>query len=245
MSGFGRHFGEEAVLVGSGGSGTIFLSGCNLACVFCQNSTISCDKEGAEVSEEELAEIMLELQQSGAENINWVTPTHVVPQLLEALLLAARNGLTLPIVYNCGGYEDAGVLDLLDGLINIYLPDAKFSSTEVAVRFASAPDYFPRACRAIRKMHTQVGCLRLDDRGVATDGVLVRHLVLPGDLAGSARWASALFRILGKDGAVNVMGQYRPEYKATAYSFLDRRVSGEEVAQAKEQFKAKRLKLVH
>ncbi len=244
VASYGPHFGEESVLVGQGGSGTVFLAGCNLSCIFCQNYSISHFCQGEEMGTEDLARIMVRLQEMGCENINWVTPTHQVPQLVKALCLAAEDGLTLPVVYNCGGYEDASVLDLLDGVVDVYLPDTKFVSPQVSMALASAPDYFPVACRALRKMHRQVGLLRTDSRGVAIKGVLVRHLVLPGDLAGSRMWARALSKLLGKRGAVNVMGQYRPAFRAASFQPLHRPVLPDEVHAARREFEAVGLRLV-
>jgi putative pyruvate formate lyase activating enzyme len=244
VASYGKHFGEESVLVGRGGSGTIFMSGCNLKCMFCQNYTISCMHEGVEIEPRQLAEIMLALQRQGAENINWVTPTHVVPHLLEALGLAAERGLTLPVVYNSGGYESLSVLRLLAGIIDIYMPDAKFADASVARELADAPDYFERAQEAILEMHEQVGPLTMNDRGIATQGVLVRHLVLPAAQAGSTIWADALARILGSDGAVNVMGQYRPLHKASQHQVLNRRPTSEELLSAREAFSSRGFRLI-
>jgi putative pyruvate formate lyase activating enzyme len=244
VASYGKHYGEESVLVGSGGSGTVFMSGCNLKCVFCQNYTISCLHEGVEIDSRHLADIMLALQHQGAENINWVTPTHVVPQLVEALLVAARRGLTLPIVYNTGGYECRAVLRLLAGVIDIYMPDIKFADSAVGLELAGAADYFERAQEAIEEMHHQVGLLTMNDRGVAVRGVLVRHLVLPEDRAGSTIWASALARILGPDGAVNVMEQYRPLHEAFRHGVLDRRPLREELLSAREAFSSRGLRIL-
>jgi putative pyruvate formate lyase activating enzyme len=244
VASYGKHHGEESVLVGKGGSGTIFMSGCNLKCIFCQNYTISCMLEGVEVEPLHLAELMLTLQRQGAENINWVTPTHVVPHLVEALLLAAGRGLTLPVVYNTGGYESRSVLRLLAGVIDIYMPDAKFADPAVARELAAAPDYFERAQEAIEEMHDQVGLLTMDDRGVAVRGVLVRHLVLPAEQAGSTIWADTLARILGPNGAVNVMGQYRPLHKASHHHLLNRHPYREELLSARETFSSRGLRLI-
>lgn len=244
VASYGKHYGEESVLVGSGGSGTIFMSGCNLKCAFCQNYTISCMQEGVEIEPLNLAELMLTLQRQGAENINWVTPTHVIPQLVQALFLAAERGLTLPVVYNTGGYESRSVLRLLAGVIDIYMPDAKFADSAVARELADAPDYFERAQEALEEMHNQVGLLTMDDRGVAVRGVLVRHLVLPAEQAGSMIWAETLARILGPNGAVNVMGQYRPMHKASHHRLLNRHPEREELLSAREAFSSRRLRLI-
>lgn len=238
------HFGEESVLVGQGGSGTIFLSGCNLGCLFCQNYPLSHLREGTETSDEELASLMLALQARGAENINWVTPTHVVPQLVRALALATARGLRIPLVYNCGGYESPAALALLDGVVDIYMPDAKFADEQVAGRLCGVHDYFRRACRAIRIMHRQVGPLRVGPRGVAWRGLLVRHLVMPNGLAGSRRWAKALARITEGTAHVNVMAQYRPQYQAWRLPGLDRRITPEEYEEARGCFTRAGLTLV-
>lgn len=213
VSSVGPHFGEEAPLVGRGGSGTIFFAHCNLCCVFCQNYEISQRGEGRAVSPEEVARMMRELQRAGCHNINLVTPTHQVPQILHGLLLAAAGGLTLPVVYNCGGYESLETLRLLDGIVDIYMPDFKYADAEVAERYSGVPGYPAAAEAAIREMHRQVGDLALDRRGVAIRGLLVRHLVLPNGLAGTERVMRFLAG-LSPDTYVNVMAQYRPCYRA-------------------------------
>lgn len=230
----GPHFGEEAPLVGRGGSGTIFFAGCNLSCVFCQNHDISQTasdpaprKRLAEVSAqpgirqsltwerepEQLALMMLELQEMGCENINLVSPSHVVPQILAALVLAVDQGLCLPLVYNTGGYDALSTLRLLDGVVDIYMPDMKYADEKVGLRFSGVPDYVARNRAAVLEMHRQVGELTLDARGVARRGVLVRHLVLPGGLAGTAEVASFLATKVSPRTYVNVMAQYRPAHK--------------------------------
>lgn len=244
VASWGLHFGEEPSLVGSGGSGTVFLAGCNLGCVFCQNFTISHLREGREAGPNELAAIMLRLQAQGAENINWVTPTHVVPQLVAGLAAAAEEGLSIPLVYNCGGYESEEALELLDGIVDIYLPDAKFADPEVSMLVCGVEDYFDRACRAIAVMHRQVGTLQLDDAGVARRGVMVRHLVMPSDRAGSAAWAEALARLTDGAGWVNVMAQYRPEYRALDVACIARRVTSDEIRRARREFIDAGLRLV-
>ncbi|HOV51821.1 MAG TPA: radical SAM protein, partial [Methanothrix sp.] len=186
VASFAPHFGEEPPLVGSSGSGTIFFSGCNLACVFCQNYDISQQDHGQDVSADALASMMLQLQDLGCHNINFVTPTHVVPQILEALVLAIDDGLRVPLVYNSGGYDSVKTVQLLDGIFDIYMPDAKYGSDDVALKYSGAPDYTHIMKTAIKEMHRQVGDLIMDEDGVATRGLIVRHLVLPGGLAGSA-----------------------------------------------------------
>ncbi len=227
----GKHFGEERPLVGYGGSGTIFFANCNLGCIFCQNYDISHLGHGGPVAPERLADMMIDLQRQGAHNINLVTPTHFLPQILEALLIAARRGLEVPLVYNCGGYESVAALKLLDGIVDIYMPDAKYSDGEVAERLSGAPDYPERMEAAIAEMHRQVGDLRMNDDGIAQRGLLVRHLVLPNNLAGSP----AIMRFLANlspDTYVNVMAQYRPCYRANEVEQINRRPTVEEYRQA-------------
>jgi len=204
------HFGEEDCLRGWNGSGTVFLSGCNLRCVFCQNFDISHAPTGRRCRAEELAELMLALQEAGCHNINWVTPSHVVPQLLEGLALAAEAGLRLPIVYNSSGYDSLETLRWLNGVVDIYMPDFKFWSPAVARRLAHAEDYPEVARAALREMHRQVGDLVLDENGLARRGLLVRHLVMPENLAGTAEVAAWLARELSPHTYLNLMDQYRP-----------------------------------
>ncbi len=222
------HFGEEDVLVGSGGSGTIFFSGCNLGCVFCQNWDISHKGAGREVSAEELAEMMLGLQDQGAENINFVTPSHVTVQILEALPLALDKGLSIPLVYNCGGYERLETLKLLDGVIDVYMPDSKFMDPESARKYCLAEDYPDMARQAIREMHAQVGDLVVDERGVVRQGLLVRHLLMPGDLAGTREWIEFIVREISSKTYVNIMNQYRPCGDARKFPELQEGIGYEE-----------------
>ncbi len=204
------HRGEEDPLRGWRGSGTIFLAGCNLRCVFCQNFDISWQVEGVEVSAEEMAGLMLELQSRGCHNVNWVTPEHVVPQLLEALAIAAAGGLRLPIVYNTSAYDAPESLAQLDGVVDIYMPDLKLWSRERARRYLRRPDYPEVARRSILEMHRQVGALELDANGIAVRGVLLRHLVMPGLLDETERILEWIATELGPDTYLNLMGQYRP-----------------------------------
>ena len=204
------HFGEEAPLSGSRGSGTIFLTHCNLGCVFCQNYDISHEGSGRSVTVEELANVMLLLQGQGCHNINFVTPTHQVHAIVQALVLAADSGLELPLVYNTGGYDSVETLRLLEGIVDIYMPDLKFSDPDVSKDLADAPDYSDMARSAIREMHRQVGDLVMDEKGIALRGLLVRHLVLPHDLAGSRDSLTFLAEEISTDTYLNIMGQYRP-----------------------------------
>ncbi len=231
VSSYGPHFGEERPLVGFGGSGTIFLAHCNLCCVFCQNYEISQQDEGRIVSARELAGMMLELQRMGCHNINFVTPTHQVPQILRALPTAIDGGLQVPLVYNCGGYESLETLRLLDGVFDIYMPDFKYSDADVAKRFSNAEKYPERARAAFREMHRQVGDLTLDRRGIARRGLLVRHLVLPNNLAGTGEVVRFLAE-LSEDTYVNIMDQYRPCYRAHEYPPLARRPTRAELEEA-------------
>ena len=231
VSSSGPHFGEEAPLVGCGGSGTIFLTNCNLLCIFCQNYDISHLSAGTEVAPERVADMMLALQQRGCHNINFVTPTHFVPQILEALDVAAARGLRLPLVYNCGGYESVETLKLLDGVFDVYMPDAKYADGEAAQRLSDAPDYPERMQEGISEMHRQVGDLELDDNGIAVRGLLVRHLVLPNGLAGSKE-VMAFLASLSKNTYVNVMAQYRPCHRAGEVEAISRHITADEFGQA-------------
>lgn len=231
VSSYGPHFGEEAPLVGSGGSGTIFLAHCNLCCVFCQNFEISQRRDGREVCPHELAQMMLELQRQGCHNINFVTPTHEVPQILQALILAVDGGLRLPLVYNSGGYESLETLRLLDGVMDIYMPDFKYGDAGIGKRYSGVENYPEVARAALREMHRQVGDLALDERGIATRGVLVRHLVLPNGLAGTPDVARFLAD-LSKDMYVNLMNQYHPRYRAHEEPLLSRRITRKEFDEA-------------
>ena len=225
VSSYGPHFGEEPPLVGIRGSGTIFFTNCNLKCVFCQNYDISHIGEGSEISHEELANIMVGLQQMGCHNINLVTPTHQVPMIMRAVMIAKEKGLGLPIVYNTGGYDSLETLRALDGIVDIYMPDFKYSDAEAAKKYSKAPDY-PKAARAaLREMHRQVGDLVLDEKGIALRGMIVRHLVLPEGLAGTEEAMRFLAEELSRDTYVNIMDQYRPCYKAHEYPALSRRIN--------------------
>lgn len=229
----GPHFGEEASLVGRYGSGTIFFSSCNLGCVFCQNYEISHVGEGTEVSAETLADYMLRLQALGCHNINWVTPTHVVPALLEALLLAVPQGLKIPLVYNCGGYESLETLRLLEGVVDIYMPDFKFWDSHIGLELTGVSDYPQKAREAIREMHRQVGELVIDSQGLAVRGLLVRHLVMPEMVSGTKEVLHFLAREISSNTYVNLMGQYRPCGEAYHYEAIRRPVSRTEMVSAR------------
>lgn len=241
VASFTSHFGEEAELVGRRGSGTIFLTNCNLRCSFCQNYDISHLGCGDVTSTEELGRMMLYLQNIGCHNINLVTPTHFVPQILAAIKEAAANGLALPLVYNCGGYESLETLRLLDGVIDIYMPDAKFWESSISKRFCNAPDYPEVMKEALREMHRQVGDLAITDEGLAISGMLIRHLVLPEALAGTSGLMHFIAQELSKDTYVNIMAQYRPLYKAVNDPLINRPISEEEYEEAIEIARAEGL----
>ena len=223
------HFGEEPPLVGTGGSGTIFFSFCNLGCLYCQNHQISAGGGGTPVTLDELAHMMLRLQQSGCHNINLVTPTHVTAQIVSALAIAVEDGLELPLVYNCGGYESVETLQLLEDVVDIYMPDIKYSNDETARTCSGIEHYWPTVRRALHEMHRQVGDLWIDRSGIARRGVLLRHLVLPGGLAGSDRVLEFIRREISVETYVNIMDQYRPTHLAFAHPVLHRPVSATEV----------------
>ena len=233
LSSYAPHFGEEAPLVGVSGSGTIFFTNCNLLCVFCQNYEISHRGEGVEVTAGQLAAIMLSLEKQGCHNINLVTPSHVVPQILAGLVLAADQGLNLPLVYNSSGYDAVETLRLLDGVVDIYMPDFKFWAAESARQYAKAPDYPERARAAVKEMHRQVGDLVLDEQGIASRGLLVRHLVMPEGLAETENILQFLAREISPATHVNVMDQYRPCGRAGDFPPLDRRTSQAEYQAAR------------
>jgi putative pyruvate formate lyase activating enzyme len=229
---FGAHHGEERPLRGWRGSGTIFFSWCNLRCIFCQNWEISQKGIGSEVEAEELAAMMLQLQQQGCHNINLVTPSHVVAQILEALVIAAAGGLRLPLVYNTGGYDSPEALNLLDGVIDIYMPDMKYGDSGAAHQYSHVRNYFEVNTAAVREMHHQVGDLRIDAQGLAQRGLLVRHLVLPEDLANTERVLAFIAREISTDTYVNVMDQYHPCYRAYDVPPLDRPITTSEYRRA-------------
>jgi putative pyruvate formate lyase activating enzyme len=236
------HFGEEAPLVGSHGSGTIFFTHCSLACTFCQNYEISHLGEGHPIADAQLATIMLELQENGCHNINFVTPTHVVPQLLSAIKIAAKNGLEIPLVYNTGAYDNLETLQLLDGIIDIYMPDFKFWSAALAAEACDAPDYPEIARGAVTEMHRQVGDLVVDKAGLARRGVILRHLVLPAKLAGTREIMAFVAQRVSEETYVNIMPQYRPCGRARKTKGLGRSITAAEYREAMEDAKAAGIK---
>ncbi len=211
ISSYGPHFGEERPLVGQGGSGTIFMTYCNLGCIFCQNYEISRMGHGEQISFDELSRIMVDLQRRGCHNINFVSPSHFVPHILKALPKAVEMGLSVPLVYNTGGYDSIEVLKLLDGIVDIYMPDFKYAQADIAQQYSQAPDYPDVARAAIKEMHRQTGDLVIDEeQGIALRGLLVRHLVLPGGLAGTREVMHFLATAVSPDTYVNIMDQYYP-----------------------------------
>ncbi len=229
---FGPHHGEEDPLRGRHGSGTIFFSWCNLRCVFCQNWDISHKGIGREVEPAELADMMLTLQSQGCHNINFVSPSHVVAQIIAATEIAARQGLCLPLVYNTGGYDSPEALALLDGIIDIYMPDMKYGDSKVAHKYSRIRDYIVYNQAAVKEMHRQVGDLILDENDIAQRGLLVRHLVLPNHLAGTDQVLEFLARELSCNTYLNLMDQYRPCYHAGDYPALDRSITPQEYRSA-------------
>ncbi len=230
----GPHFGEEAPLVGYSGSGTVFFSGCNLNCAFCQNFEISHLGEGEEASAEKLASLFLSIQRLGCHNLNLVTPTHVTPQILESLAIARDHGFSLPLVYNCGGYERVDTLRELEGVVDIYMPDLKFLSRESAKRYCAAPDYPDVVREAVREMARQVGPLEVDRRGIARRGLLVRHLVMPGSVSTTREVIDFLAEEVGPETYLNLMDQYRPCGRAVEYPEIGRRTAAGEWTEARD-----------
>ena len=242
VASYNAHFGEEAPLVGRHGSGTIFMSSCNLLCSFCQNYEISHLKEGVEVEPEQMAALMIQLSERGCHNINFVTPTHVMPQLLEGLIPAVEQGLRIPLVYNSSGYDLKESLELLDGIFDIYMPDFKFWDGRYADRYCQASDYREVAVSALKEMVGQVGDLTLDEEGIAIRGLLVRHLVMPNDIANTEKIMEFLAREISPDTYVNVMDQYRPCGEVHGDSHINRRLTAQEFTDAMTAAKRAGLK---
>ncbi|MHC4737452.1 MAG: radical SAM protein [Planctomycetota bacterium] len=233
VSSVGPHFGEESVLVGFGGSGTIFFAGCNLGCIFCQNFDISHHHHGHEMTIGQLAQAMLELQNSGCSNINLVTPTHVVTAIMAAFELAKAKGLALPIVYNSGGYDSFETLKLLANSVDIYMPDMKYADSAIAGELSEASDYPEVNRAAVKEMHKQVGDLEVEE-GLARCGLLVRHLVLPNRLAGSFEIIDFLAEQISSKTTINIMDQYRPCFKASLHSKINRRPTSQEIESVRQ-----------
>ncbi len=241
VSSYNAHFGEEPPLVGNFGSGTIFFTNCNLKCVYCQNYPISQLGNGNKVSLSELAKIMLALQKRKCHNINLVTPTHFVPQILKSLKLAIKIGLHIPIVYNTSGYDSVNTLKLLDGIVDIYLPDARYADNEIARKYSSAPDYFEIMKKALKEMHRQVGDLSLNRMGVAHSGLIVRYLVLPEGLSDTRKIMRFIAREISPHTYISLMAQYFPAYQAEQFPLLSRRINREEYREALRAFEEEGL----
>lgn len=226
------HHGEEPAISGKNGSGTIFFTHCNLKCVYCQNYEFSQLGKGREAGEEELASYILELQKEGCHNINFVTPTHVIAQILKALILAIERGLNIPLVYNTSGYDSEETLKILDGIFDIYLPDARYADSKVAMKFSHTQDYPAINQRALKEMHRQVGIAKFDKDGLIESGLIIRHLVLPNNLAGTDEIMRFIASELDKDTYISLMSQYFPCYKAKDYPEISRRITQKEYQEA-------------
>ena len=243
------HFGEEKCLVGQSGSGVIFFNYCNLSCVYCQNYDISQLERGKkgitkEMSNKELANLMLSLQKTGCHNINLVSPTSQVPQILASLPIAIEGGLEVPLVYNTNTYDSMETLRLLDGIIDIYLPDFKYSDDTLAIKYSQAPDYFKIAKKAIKEMHRQVGDLEINSQGLAKKGLLVRHLILPNDLAGSKKIIKFLAEKISPNTSINIMNQYNPCWQANKYPEINRLITTDEYNEVIDLAKKHKLKML-
>ncbi|HUV58672.1 MAG TPA: radical SAM protein [Desulfatiglandales bacterium] len=229
------HFGEEVSLVGKNGSGTIFFSNCNLRCIFCQNWPISHEGKGKELTDEDLANMMIHLQKIGCHNINLVTPTHVMPNILNATRIALKKGLRLPLVYNTSGYERLEILKILDGVVDIYMPDMKYMDADQAEKYSSGASNYPEVTkRAIIEMNRQVGELKVNKRGIATRGLIIRHLVMPNRVAGTEKLLRWVAKALPKSTYVNIMAQYHVDYKAFDYPKIARGITVQEFLEAME-----------
>ena len=228
VSSFFAHFGEEKELVGRYGSGTIFFAGCNLKCIYCQNYQISILGEGTPTQAEQLSKMMLYLQDIGCHNINFVTPTHVLPQIIESLLLAIPQGLRIPLVYNCGGYESLEVIRLIEGVFDIYMPDVKYFSPEVSWKYSHVRDYWQVCTQVLKEMYAQVGNLKTDAQGIASRGLIIRHLVLPNLIEESFKILEFISHHISPDCYVNIMPQYRPCFKAFEDELINRRITLQE-----------------
>lgn len=237
------HFGEESVLVSAGGSGTIFFCGCNLRCIFCQNAAISQERIGRDITSEKLAQIMLKLQTRGVSNINLVSPSHVAAQIAQAIDIAKNNGLNIPIVYNTGGYDSVETLQALEGLIDIYMPDMKFSESKISAELCDAADYPKVNQAAVKEMHRQVGDLKIEN-SLATKGLLTRHLVLPYEMAGSLKIIDFLAEKISTKTTINIMAQYRPCYLADKCPPINRYPTEKEISKVTKYAKKKGLNVL-
>jgi putative pyruvate formate lyase activating enzyme len=234
LSSHNLHFGEEPPISGSRGSGTLFLANCSLSCAYCQNYPISQLGNGTRTTIDELADFMIALQDRGAHNINWVTPTHEVAHLLDGLYRARMKGLKIPVVYNSSGYDAMATLRILDGIVDIYMPDIRYTSAEISRYYSGAADYPEINRKAIKEMHRQVGDLQLDDEGIAYRGLLVRHLVLPGGLSGTEEAMAFIAREVSSTTCISLMSQFFPAHKAPQMTGVDRRITKAEYEQAQE-----------
>lgn len=241
ISSYNAHFGEEPPLVGHFGSGTIFFTHCNLKCVYCQNYPISQLGNGNVVSLPELAKIMLALQKRKCHNVNLVTPTHFVPQILKSLKLAIEMGLSIPIVYNTSGYESVNTLKLLESVVDIYLPDARYADNQIALEYSSAPGYFEIMKKALKEMYRQVGDLILDEAGAALSGLIVRHLVLPKSLSGTRKMMQFIAREISPHTYISLMAQYFPAYQADQFPLLSKKIKRKEYQEALQAFREEGL----
>lgn len=233
IASFHQHFGEENPLVGKNGSGTIFLSNCNMYCIYCQNSDISFNGEGDIVEDEDLAKIMIKLQNSGCHNINFVSPTHYLPNIINGVLLAIEKGLNIPLVYNTGGYDNLEIIKKLDGIIDLYLPDCKYMENKNGELYSSGiKNYVPVIKEVLKEMHRQVGVLQTNEYGVAQKGLMIRHLVLPDNIAGTKEFLEFIATEIGVDTYINIMDQYHPSYNAYSFPELSRRITSTEYSNA-------------
>ncbi len=231
---FMAHHGEEPPISGKNGSGTIFFTNCNMGCIYCQNYEFSQLGQGREVDFNELADIMLKLQGMGCHNINFVTPTHVMPQILKALLIAIPKGLKIPLVYNTSGYELASIIRLLDGIIDVYLPDMRYADPQKSLKYSVAPDYPKYNQEAIKEMHRQVGIAMIDKNGIINKGLIIRHLVLPNNVSGTRKIMSFIATEISEETYISLMSQYLPYYKAKEEKEITRRLKDEEYEEAKK-----------
>ncbi|MDD5730174.1 MAG: radical SAM protein [Candidatus Omnitrophica bacterium] len=231
---FMAHHGEEPPVSGERGSGTIFFSNCNMACLYCQNYEFSQLEQGREAEFEELAKFMLELQAMGCHNINLVTPTHVMPQILKALTIAIPQGLKIPLVYNTGGYELAEMIKMLEGIVDIYLPDARYADPELSLKYSNAPDYPKHNRQALKEMHRQQGVAQMDHEGIIKKGLIIRHLVLPNRISGTEKIMEFISKELSPETYISLMSQYLPYHKANQFKDISRRLTDKEYDEAKE-----------
>lgn len=244
ISSYGPHFGEEKIISGKKGSGTIFFTNCSLRCIYCQNYDISQLGNGYTITSEELSNIMIKLQTIGCHNINLVTPTHFIPQILKGILLSIKKGLKIPFVYNCGGYENVETLKLLEGIIDIYMPDAKYGDNEKGKKYSGIPDYWDKCKKGLIEMKRQVGDIILNEEKVAVKGLLIRHLILPDDISSTENVLKFIKEELGENTYISLLSQYHPDYKAYTKSEINRRITINEYNKAVEITKKLGLKNV-